>query len=75
MTTAEFEIREYGRTELAQLYAPDITPEAAWKKLKGWIAYYPGLTERLQALGYRPAKQRTFTPAQVRAVIEAIGEP
>ena len=75
MKAAEFEIREYWRTELAQLYSPKISPEAAWRKLKGWIAYYPGLTERLQALGYRHRQQRTFTPAQVRAIIEAIGEP
>ena len=75
MKTADFEIRQYGRTELAQMYSPDITPAAAWKKLKAWIDYYPGLAERLQTLGYRPAKQRTFTPAQVRAVIEAVGEP
>ena len=75
MKTAEFEIREYGRTELALAYSPKITPEAAWKKLKGWIAYYPGLNERLQSLGYRPRQQRTFTPAQVRAITEALGEP
>lgn len=75
MKAAEFEIREYGRTELAQLYSPKISPEAAWRKLKGWIAYYPGLTERLQSLGYRHRQQRTFTPAQVRAIIGAIGEP
>lgn len=74
MKQMEFEIKGYGRTELAQLYAPDITPAAAWKKLKGWIAFYPGLTELLESLGYQP-RQRTFTPAQVRAITEAIGEP
>ena len=75
MRNENFEIREYGRTELAQMYSPDITPAAAWKKLKGWINYCPGLTERLQSLGYRPHRQRTFTPAQVRAITEAVGEP
>ena len=69
-----FTIRQYGRTELAQVYSPDITPESAWKKLRLWIGHYPGLTQRLQSLGYQ-ADQRIFTPAQVRAIVEAIGEP
>ncbi len=72
--TAEFGIREYGRTELAQLYSPDIAPASAWKKLKGWIALYPGLTQKLESLGYNPGK-RIFTPAQVKAITDAIGEP
>ena len=70
----EFEIRQYGRTELAQFYSPDITPESAWKKLKQWIGHYPGLDGRLRTLGYHP-RQRIFTPAQVAVIVEAIGEP
>jgi len=75
METTEFRIREYGRTELAQLYAPDITPKSAWKKLKGWIDYHPELPGRLARLGYRGDRQRVFTPAQVRAIVDALGEP
>ena len=75
MKTEAFHIRTYGRTELAQLYNPDITPEAAWKKLKAWIDYNPVLPERLRRLGYDPHRQRTFTPAQVRAVVEELGDP
>lgn len=75
METTEFRIREYGRTELAQIYAPDITPRSAWKKLKGWIGYHPELPWRLAQLGYRAERQRTFTPAQVRAIVDALGEP
>ena len=75
MKTVNFMIQQYGRTELAQLYSPDITPEAAWKKLKGWIDYNQVLTQRLQRLGYHPDHQRTFTPAQVRAITEELGEP
>lgn len=69
-----FEAREYGRQELAQLYSPDILPESAWKKLKRWIEHYPGLTERLSAIGYN-GNSHTFTPAQVRLIVEALGEP
>ncbi len=69
-----FVIHEYGRIELAQLYCPDIQPESAWKKLKAWIALKPGLSDHLRELGYS-GHTRTFTPAQVRAIVDAIGEP
>ena len=75
MSIGKFEIREYGRTELAQMYSPDISPESAWKKLKGWMAYHPRLPMVLASLGYRADRQRSFTPAQVKAIAEALGEP
>ena len=43
----DFRIRSYGRTELAQLYNPCLTPKAAYRKLVGWIDHYPGLAVRL----------------------------
>ena len=67
-------IREYGRMELAQIYSPDIQPESAWRKLRKWISINTELSERLQALGYN-GSSRSFTPAQVKAIIELIGEP
>lgn len=67
-------IKNYGRTELAQLYCPDITPDAAWRKLRQWIRTFPGLEERMAAIGYTK-KNRSFTPAQVRMIVEALGEP
>lgn len=70
----QFEIREYGRMELAQAYCPDIQPESAWRKLKAWIALRPGLSDRLRELGYN-GHTRSFTPAQVQAIVEGIGEP
>lgn len=74
MDNKPFRVREYGRIELAQLYCPGITPLSAWKKLKKWIKIKPGLTERLSSLGY-DGTTRSFTPAQVRAIIEELGEP
>lgn len=70
----EFRIREYGRTELALAYCPDIAPESAWKKLKRWIDHYPGLCERLRREGYDP-RRRSFTPRQVGIIVECLGEP
>ena len=73
-TMKNFKLQQYGRMELAQLYCPDIAPESAWKKLKLWISLSPGLVERLMSLGY-DSHTRSFTPAQVRAITEALGEP
>ena len=69
-----FTIRAYGRTELAQLYSPNIGPHAAWQKLKLWISVHPTLMQQLQAEDYSP-RQRTFTPDQVSLMVGALGEP
>lgn len=69
-----FTVRELGRSELASYYAPGISPQSAWKKLKLWIHRSPGLEERLAQTGY-DRRQRTFTPRQVSLIIDAIGEP
>lgn len=69
-----FKIREYGRRELAAAYSPGVSPGAAWRKLDGWIRRAPGLTDRLAGAGY-DGRSRTFTPAQVRLIVEALGEP
>ena len=39
----EFVCRTYGKSELAQLYCPDIEPKTAVAKLNQWIALKPGL--------------------------------
>lgn len=66
--------RAYGRTELAQLYNPHLSPGAAWQKLRAWITRYPSLWQQLFAAGYSP-HQRVFTPRQVALIVEALGEP
>lgn len=68
-----FRIRAYGRTELAEAYSPGISPEAAWRKLRRWIGRVPGLEDRLREQG--AASSRHFTPAAVRLIVEALGEP
>ena len=40
-----FKIRTFGRTELAQLYCPELCPQAAFRKLNQWIDLYPNLRE------------------------------
>ena len=66
--------RLYGRTELAQLYCPKLTPDAAWRKLKRWINLNRDLTTKLKELGYNPSK-RSFTPKMVEHIFYYLGEP
>ncbi len=70
----EFKIRTYGRTELAQCYCPTMNPRAAYRKVMQWIDMYPNLRQHLAELGLDP-KSRTYTPAQVKAIVDALGEP
>lgn len=60
--------------ELAQMYCPEMNPRAAFQKVAKWIDRYPGLRVQLLSMGTNP-KARTYTPAQVRAITEALGEP
>lgn len=74
MKMSDFTIREYGRAELAAAYCPGVCADAAWRKLKRWIDLSPGLADRLRQTGYN-GNNRSFTPAQVRLIVAAIGEP
>jgi hypothetical protein len=58
-----------GRTELAQLYFPNILPQTAWQKLRGLLAADPRL-EHLTKL-----KRRTFLPAEVNIIYQHLGNP
>ena len=74
MKQREFKIRTYGRMELAQTYFPDLLAISAWNKLKRWIENCPPLKERLTTRTDKP-KARTYTPRQVEAIVEMLGEP
>lgn len=67
-------VKTYGLGELAQMYNPLLTNSAARKKLYVWMERHPTLMSDLRKTGYT-AKQRTFTPLQVRLIFEALGEP
>ena len=57
-----FKVRAYGRTELAQMYCPNLQPESAFRKLCRWISLEPELSRRLLKNGKMPPV-RSFTPA------------
>lgn len=67
-------IRTYSKGELAVLYAPDIAPTSACKRLTQWFLHHPTLMSDLRKTGYTD-RQRTFTPRQVELIFEALGEP
>lgn len=64
-----FKVRCYGRTELAQLYFPDMLPQSAYRKLLSWLRLNPRLRHLARS------RQRTFTPAQVARIVRELGEP
>lgn len=70
----EFTLRSYGRTELALLYNLEMSPEGAYRRLRKWISVYPNLENELMRRGKRP-QARVYTPAQVQAIVDALGEP
>lgn len=70
----EFKVRAYGRTELAHIYSPTIKPESAYRRLLKWISISPELSKQLLKDG-KPLKYRTFTPYEVRLIVEHLGEP
>jgi hypothetical protein len=39
-----------------------------------WINYYPNLMDDLRSIGFSDSS-RSFTPAQVRLIVDALGEP
>ena len=70
----EYRIRPYYKLELAQAYAPDITPGAALNRLANWIKINKRLTEELRKTDYR-TNQRMYTSKQVALIFEYLGEP
>ena len=67
-------LHTFGRMELACRYSPQTSPRHAWRRLQDWMTSHPTLMRDLAATGYNP-RHRTFTPAQVRLICQALGEP
>ena len=69
-----FVIRAYTKKELALCYFPNSNPRTAVNHLMSWIQRCTSLWEQLQHMGYI-ATSKAFTPRQVRAIVEQLGEP
>jgi hypothetical protein len=61
--------RSYGRTELAVCYFPRLQPMSAWLKLKSLLLEDPDLASLAQQ------KRRTYLPAEVNKIYQALGQP
>ena len=70
-----FEIRSYGKSELAMLYFPEAkTKKGALSNLSYWINYNGELKEKLRELNSPPRAQR-FTRREVELIVEYLCEP
>ena len=69
-----FRIRSYSKKELALMYFPDSTPATAVKHLMVTIRRNDMLWDELQAMGYYN-RRKTFTPREVRAIVDWLGAP
>ena len=72
--TEQFKIRSYTKKELALLYFPDSTPQQAVRHLMQWIRRCDDLWKPLNESGYRKT-DKSFTPRQVKAITDNLGEP
>ena len=68
-----FQIRSYGKAELALLYQPFSTPETALKTLYRWIKGCPPLLQELESMHYQP-RRHTFLIPEVKAIVKHLGE-
>lgn len=70
-----FVLRPYGKTELALAYTHNqMSPRSARNWLNSEIDSNPVLSNRLAEVGYYP-KQHIVTLAQLRLIVETLGEP
>ena len=67
----DFIIRTYTKKELALMYFPESYPRTAVNHLMAWIHLCTPLWNELLDMGYR----KTFSPKQVKAIVEYLGEP
>ncbi len=70
----EFTIQTYTKKELALMYFPYSSPRIAVNHLRSWLTRCKPLNEALKAMDYRPGC-KYFTPRQVKAIVEQLGEP
>ena len=75
MNKNDFEIRTYGKSELAMLYFPDTeTSKGALNNLNYYIDNKPGLREALRAIG-NPPGAHNYMPNEVELLVHSLGQP
>lgn len=75
MSLSEFEIRSYGKSELAMLYFPHAqTAKGALNNLNFWINYNGELRQKLREQN-NPPRAHHFTRREVELIVEYLCEP
>ena len=70
-----FEMRSYGKSELAMLYFPKAqTVSGALSNLNYWIRRCADLSAALKACGM-PRNAKSYTPKEVELIVYYLGEP
>lgn len=67
-------VRPYYKRELAEAYAPNISPTSALNRLSKWLKMNLQLNEALIQTGYRDT-QKVFTSMQVELIFRYLGKP
>jgi hypothetical protein len=70
----DIDIISMSKRDLAQLYAPELTPRSAVNRLMRWISIHPVLSDELRKAGYRKTA-KVLSPRQVELIVEHLGEP
>ena len=73
-SSTPYATRNFYRKELALMYFPDSSPHTAVSHLMSWIRRCTQLCQQLQEMGYETTC-KTFTPRQVKAIVEQLGKP
>lgn len=69
-----FVYRSYSKQELARIYLPGYAPATAVKKFNSWLKKSPQFREKLHHSGVE-LRTRIYSTAQVRQIVEHLGEP
>ncbi|HJD75293.1 hypothetical protein GGR06_000098 [Bacteroides reticulotermitis] len=69
-----FEVKAYDKVDLAMLYCPGRSAEAAVKTLMRWIRQCTELMKALDAIGYNSRRHR-FLRREVEQIVRHLGEP
>ena len=71
---SDFEIKEYPFGELAQLYYPQHNYDSALRLFRREMRETRGLWSAMQSVGYKE-RRKMLTRAQVRTIVQFLGEP
>ena len=72
--TYRFEIKAYLKSDLAQLYFPCLSAEAALRKLRRWINFNPSLHHELYE-GTEGKNDQIFSKRQVAVLVKYLERP